>query len=354
MLDIAGLDIDALDQALRPLGARAYNARQLYRWLYARRVSDFGLMSDLGRELRERLSREATIGFPAIAERVPSGDDSMRYVYRLADGRRTESVWIPGEGRRATLCLSSQVGCALACRFCLSGAHGLKRHLSTAEVIGQAWSMLREAPPLERVNVVFMGIGEPLDNYAAVSRAWRLLACPQGFGIPLRRITVSTAGHLPSIERLASEPSRPRLAVSLNATTDEVRSRIMPINRAYPLERLLAALRAFPLGRHERITFEYVLLAGINDSDEDARRLRRLVHGLPAKINLIPWNRSPGLAFETPSPERVDRFKELLEPLGVPVTLRRRRGGDVSAACGQLSFRARALAGAEPQGQVER
>ena len=377
MLDLAGLDMDALSEALEPLGGRPYNARQLYRWLYARRVSDFASMTDLSLALRERLGREAKVAFPSVIERVTAGDETVRYVYALADGQRTESVWIPGPpdrrppdgparsarrvgdpsprressaasgslAERVTLCLSSQVGCALACRFCLSGVHGLKRHLSAGEIVGQAWTMLREAATLERVNVVFMGIGEPLDNYQSVMRAARLLSDPQGFAIPMRRITVSTAGHVPYIEKLALEPARPRLAVSLNATTNELRSQIMPINKAYPLERLLGTLRDFPLGRDERITFEYVLLGGLNDSDEDAGRLRGLLHGIPIKINLIPWNPSPGLPFETPSWERVERFKLLLEPMRAPVTVRRRRGGDASAACGQLSFKPRALGG---------
>jgi len=338
MIDLAGRDLAGLEGAVAELGDRAFRARQIYRWLYARKVADFALMTDLSQALRDKLGASARVGFPAVVDRLPAGDGTVRYAYALDDGLRTESVYIPGEDDRATLCLSSQVGCALACRFCLSGANGLKRDLSPGEIVGQAWTMLREAPPLVRVNIVFMGIGEPLDNFAAVSAAWRLLGDPRGFAIALKRMTVSTAGHVPSIERLGALEDRPRLAVSLNATTDETRSALMPINRAWPIARLLAAVRAFPLKRNERVTFEYVLLSGVNDSDEDARRLGPLLAGIPAKINLIPWNPSPGLPYAGPSEERVDRFAGLLWTQEATVTVRRRRGGDVAAACGQLSF----------------
>jgi len=339
MRDVVGLDRSGLRAALTPYGAPAYAAEQMFRWLYARRVSSFAAMTDLKRDLRDSLAGDLTIGWPAVAERRTAADGTVRYVYALADGRRTESVFIPGDDGQATMCVSSQVGCPLACTFCVSGLEGVERNLTAAEIVGQVRAMLNDSGPLRRTNLVFMGMGEALLNLEALTEALSLLADPAGFAIALRRMTVSTAGHLTALARFATLPRRPRLAVSLNATTDEQRDELMPINRTWPLQELLAACRRFPLRRHERITFEYVLLAGINDHDDDLRRLPLLLRGIAAKVNLIPWNAASGLPFRAPADDRVERFARRLHEHGLLATVRRRRGADAGAACGQLALK---------------
>lgn len=336
--DLTGLAPSEIELALLPLGLKRYVPHQIFRWAYARRVTDFAAMTDLAKDLRLRLAREYEFRLPAVAAEVKSEDATTRYVYRLADGERTESVFIPGEPGQATLCLSSQVGCPLACTFCVSGLRGIQRNLTSGEIVGQALAMLAAAPPLDRVNVVFMGMGEALLNLEQLARSFAVLADPAGLAIAHRRMTVSTAGHVPAMAEFGRSAARPRLAVSLNATTDEVRTRLMPINRAWPIAVLLDACRRFPLARGERMTFEYVLLEGVNDSTADARRIPGLLAGIPSKVNLIPWNPTPGFSFATPADEVVDRFAAILHDRGVTVTVRRQRGADVGAACGQLAL----------------
>ena len=354
--NLAGLERNQLTAAVAALQVRRYVPGQLFRWLYGRGATDFARMTDLSKALRAELGGRFRIAFPEPVERHRSADGTCRYGYRLDDGERIESVAIPGTARagadgadtQVTLCLSSQAGCPLACTFCVSGVDGVRRNLTSAEIVGQARAMLddRAAPP-QRVNVVFMGMGEALLNFDEVLRAVRILADPEGFRIALRRMTMSTAGHVPSIDRFSALDRRPRLAVSLNATTDEQRAALMPINKAYPLAELLAACRRFRLDRKagERITFEYVLLAGENDTLADARRLPRLLAGIPAKVNLIPWNPVPGLPHRAPHPDRVEEFGEVLRAARLVATVRKQRGAEADAACGQLALRRMAPAG---------
>jgi 23S rRNA (adenine2503-C2)-methyltransferase len=281
---------------------------------------------------------------PAIELVQQSTDGTRKYKLRTVDGRFVEAVYMPDEaaGRR-TLCVSSQVGCAMGCTFCLTATMGLVRHLSPGEILGQVHRVNRDLmesvglpAPRPLTNLVFMGMGEPLHNLDHLSKALGTLLSPDGPGFSHRHVTVSTSGLVPAIERVATELDI-KLAISLNATTDEVRTELMPVNRKWNIAALMEACRKFPVRQGRRITFEYVLLGGINDTDEDARRLVGLVRGLPAKVNLIPYNENPGLGFSEPAPGRVDAFKAILEKGGVTAMVRRNRGRDISAACGQLA-----------------
>lgn len=293
----------------------------------------------LGRA-KELIEAHADLTLPRIVERRPSGDGSTKLVLEARDGKRFEAVHMPRATKnpRTTLCLSSQVGCAMGCTFCATGTMGIVRNLTAGEIVGQVLVLMRALGPLDgqRVNLVFMGMGEPLHNLAHVARAIRVLCDPAGLGLSERRVTVSTSGLVPGIEKLAALPVRPLLAVSLNATTDEARSKVMPVNRAFPLARLKQALLAWPLRPKERITLEYVLLLGENDSDDDARRIAELTRGLSCHVNLIPMNEHGASAFRRPDEERVLRFGKRLVDEGVLVTIRNSRGRDVGAACGQL------------------
>jgi 23S rRNA (adenine2503-C2)-methyltransferase len=343
--ELLGLSIDELRAFLRPLGQPEYRARQIYHALYRERQYDFAAMTSLPAALRERLAAEATVTLPRIAQRYASRDGSVRYLFALdgvVAGRagrsvNVEAVFMPEEGRQ-TICISTQAGCAVDCRFCLTATLGLLRNLTSGEILGQVLAVLAEhrtelAP---QTNVVLMGQGEPLLNYDAVMAALRILLDPKGVGLAPRHVTLSTSGIVPGIERLAAEPVRPKLAISLNASSDAQREQIMPINRKYPLAALLDACRRYPLRRWERLTFEYVLLGGFNDAPEDARRVVRLVGQLRAKVNLIPWN--PGeLPYRPPEPARVEEFRRILTERGVPCFVRYSRGQDVMAACGQLA-----------------
>jgi len=335
-----GLSRTELRSFMEGLGAPAFHGDQIYAWLYGRDVLDPSAWTDLPSAVRNRLAVEARVERGRIVERTTARDKTVKYRIELADGRSVESVYMEQSGR-ITFCVSSQVGCALACDFCLTGKMGLERHLEPGEILSQIALMRRDHDPLPgpRLNIVFMGMGEPLHNYAGVMGAFTVLADPVGFGLSRRRVTVSTAGLAPQIERLAAEPLRPKLAVSLNAATDELRDRIMPINRRYPLARLLAACREFARASRERITLEYVLLAGVNDGDTDLRQLARLVSGLPAKLNLIPFNPVPGwLDYRPPDRERVTAIRDRLLAAGIPASIRWSRGRDARAACGQLAL----------------
>jgi 23S rRNA (adenine2503-C2)-methyltransferase len=343
--NLYGMDREGLSRALEGHGARPFHGRQVYRWLYSRRAYAPESWTDLPRPLRQAVATEAVVDPGRILHRTVAGDGTVKALVGLADGKAVEAVSMEQRGRR-TFCLSSQVGCALACDFCLTGRMGLKRHLSPGEIVGQLALLLDELGdpgehdgPDARYNVVFMGMGEPLHNYEGVLAAFRLLTDPDGFALSRRRITVSTSGLVPAIERLAGEPERPRLAVSLNATTDAVRDRLMPINRRYPLDRLLAACRRFLETTGERFTFEYVLLAGVNDHDADVRRLQALLRRVPAKVNLIPFNPVPGLLdYRPPSRERVLELRDRLLQAGLPASIRWSRGAEARAACGQLAL----------------
>ncbi|MFQ5777481.1 MAG: 23S rRNA (adenine(2503)-C(2))-methyltransferase RlmN [Terriglobia bacterium] len=336
--NLIGLNLAELRRLAAAWGEPAYRGNQLYHALYARRCFALSRVSNLPRRLRARLERDTSIALPQIAQRYPSLDGAVRYLFRLADGKTIETVWMPEETRQ-TLCLSTQAGCAVDCHFCATAQLGLVRNLSPGEIVGQVLAALADQrePRRPRPHVVLMGQGEPLLNYDATLAAVRLLADPDGIAIPLRRITLSTAGIVPGIRRLAKEEIRPKFALSLNATTDEQRDAIMPVNRKYPLRELLAACRDYPLRRWERLTFEYVLLGGFNDTPDDARRLLALARGLRCKFNLIPWNAVSGLPYRAPSEEAIEAFQGTLRRAGLLAFLRRSRGQDVFAACGQLA-----------------
>jgi len=320
-VELLGKSIDELRGYVASLGEAPYRAKQIYRALYA----------------------EARISLPRVVRRFASADGSVRFLMALeADAGRAaqiETVFMPAEGRQ-TICISTQAGCAVDCHFCLTAQLGLIRNLTAGEIVGQALVALAEhgeAALAPRTNVVLMGQGEPLLNYEAVMAAVRIMLDAEGMGISPRHVTLSTSGIVPGIERLARETVRPKLAISLNASTDEQRDAVMPINRKYPLARLLEACREYPLRTWESLTFEYVLLGGVNDAPEDARRVARLVSDLRAKVNLIPWN--PGaLAYRAPEAARVEEFRRVLVAKGVPAFVRLSRGQDVFAACGQLAL----------------
>jgi 23S rRNA (adenine2503-C2)-methyltransferase len=338
MENLYGLDRRALEGLLGPLTGKPFHARQLFEWIYSRGERDFARMSDLPRALRDTLGQRFRATLPQVELKQTARDGTLKYLLRLDDGKAVESVYIP-EQRRITFCISSQIGCPLGCAFCLTARMGLVRNLTPGEIAGQAAVLAQEhrlAP--NRYNLVFMGMGEPLNNYDNVLGAFRLLTDPHGMGIAPRHITLSTAGVVPGILRLAKESSRPRLAVSLSATTDAQRDVLMPINRAYPLKDLFAALRCVPLAPRERITLEYVLLRGVNDSPEDASRLARLAGGLPLKVNLIPYNDAAVEGYDAPPVAAARAFRDRLLERRIPSSLRRRRGADISAACGQLAI----------------
>jgi 23S rRNA (adenine2503-C2)-methyltransferase len=336
--NLYGMSRVELDAFLEAEGAPRYHGDQVFRWLYARRQFDPELFTDLPKTLRTRLTRAARIEVPTIAARVEANDGTVKYGLALAGGGTVEAVFMIHRDR-VTLCVSSQVGCALNCSFCLTARMGLVRHLTPGEIVGQVAVIQEDRGLLDRpFNIVFMGMGEPLHNYDGVVAAFRLLVEPTAFGLAKRRITVSTSGLAPAIERLAEEPVRPRLAVSLNATTDAVRDELMPVNRKYPIARLLEACRRFARTTRERFTFEYVLLAGVNDSDADVARLTKLLRANPAKLNLIPFNAVPGwLPYRAPAPERVLAIRDRLLAAGLPVGIRHSRGASARAACGQLA-----------------
>jgi 23S rRNA (adenine2503-C2)-methyltransferase len=335
-IDIAETDLHELESVLAELGHPRFHARQIFQWIYKRGLSDFAQMSDLPRELRAHLASECAVTTPVVERAERSTDGTTKLLLRLADGKHIESVYIPDTPAQ-TFCISTQVGCAMRCRFCLTGRMGIDRNLTTGEIVAQVRVLAAELGMLDRrFNIVLMGMGEPLHNYEATMKALRILADEHGFGMSGRRMTLSTVGVLPALERLATEPLMPNLAISLHATTEEQRDLLVPINRKYGLKELLEACRRFPVKRRERITFEYVMLQDVNDSPEDARRLVRLLHGIRGKVNLLPLNEAPGIPFARPSDQRVDRFARILSEHGVTVSVRKSRGRDIRAACGQL------------------
>jgi 23S rRNA (adenine2503-C2)-methyltransferase len=314
----------------------AFRARQLLKWIYSRNVADFQAMTDLGKDFRAWLGQNARIACLSRERVITDEDGTRKILFRLQDGERIESVLI-AEERRLTLCVSSQVGCALACRFCFTGQEGIKRNLTAGEIVDQICAARRELGPDERLtNLVFMGMGEPLANLTEVVKALEIITLDYGLNFSTRRITLSTVGLVPEMLEL-SRLIPIKLAVSLHAADNETRSRLMPINRRYPLEELLAACRRLELPSRQRITFEYLLLDGVNDSPEDARKLAKLLRGLRAKINLIPFNEYPGATFQRPSPARIAEFQKILQEKHFTATVRQSRGAGIMAACGQLT-----------------
>jgi 23S rRNA (adenine2503-C2)-methyltransferase len=336
LTDLAELDRPALEQALADAGEPRFHGRQVFHWIWARGVADFAGMTNLSRTLRTRLAEIARVATPIVEARQTSSDGTTKFLLRLEDGRHIESVFIPDTPAQ-TFCVSTQVGCAMRCAFCLTGKMGLVRNLTAGEIAAQVRVLAHEtgltgAP----FNIVLMGMGEPLHNYVATMKAIRILADPEGLAVPPKRITLSTVGLLPELEKLAAEPLMPNLAISLHATTNEQRDALVPVNRKFMLEDLIAACKRFPLAKRRRITFEYVLLDGVNDTPEDARRLVRLLNGIKAKVNLLPLNEAAGISFRRPSDARVNAFAKILADKDVVVSVRRSRGRDIRAACGQL------------------
>jgi 23S rRNA (adenine2503-C2)-methyltransferase len=334
--DLVELERPALEAALVERGYSRFHAGQIFRWLYRRGVSDIQAMTDLSRELRADLASHFAISTPALAHREKSVDGTEKFLLRLADGRNIESVFIP-DTPSLTFCLSTQVGCAMACAFCLTGKMGLVRNLTAGEIVSQVRVLADVLQMRETAfNIVLMGMGEPLHNYDETLKALRILTDPQGFAMPARRITLSTVGLLPALEKLATEPVMPNLAISLHAPTDLQRGELVPINKKYGVGDIIAAAKRFPLKRRSRITFEYVLLAGVNDSPADARRLARLLAGVKSKVNLIPLNAAAGIPFDRPSDAAIDQFARIVAEHGLIVSVRKSRGRDIRAACGQL------------------
>jgi 23S rRNA (adenine2503-C2)-methyltransferase len=359
---LLGLDLQELTDLALGSGQPAYRGQQLFDALYRQRIDRLEQVSTLPLDYRARLMDEGKkVGLPTIARQFVSSDGTVRYLLGLADGETVETVWMPdgdegesgdgseagdetekntsslGSGRRATICVSSQVGCAVNCKFCFTALLGVKRNLEAGEIVGQIVAVLRDqgvSPPLQRVNVVFMGMGEPFLNYDHFIKSVRLLV--DGVGIPESRMTVSTAGIVPRVYDLGQEAVRPKLAISLNGSNDALRSEVMPLNRKWNLAELMTAAREFPLRPRERLTFEYVLLAGVNDAPEQAREVTELVRGIRAKVNLIALNPGTELPYRTPEQERVLAFQGILVGAGIPTFVRRPRGRDIFAACGQL------------------
>jgi 23S rRNA (adenine2503-C2)-methyltransferase len=341
-VELLGKSAEELREFAASLGERPFRGAQLHHALYAERRFEISAMTNMPAAFRERLAREACVTPPRIARRFPSVDGSVRYLFSIggenAKPAQIEAVFMPRDGRQ-TICISTQAGCAVDCHFCLTAQLGLIRNLTPGEIVGQVLVALEEnreqlAP---QTNVVLMGQGEPLLNYDATMSAVRILLDPKGVALAPRHVTLSTSGIVPGIERLGHEKIRPSLAISLNASSDEQRDALMPINRKYPLDVLLEACRKYPLRPREYFTFEYVLLGGVNDTPEDARRVVRLIARIRAKVNLIPWN--PGnLPYRAPAAASIEEFQRILVGKGVPTFVRYSRGQDVFAACGQLAL----------------
>lgn len=339
--NLLGLDRRGLEHWFAARGEKPFRARQIMPWIYQRNVAAFDQMTDLAKALRTRLEIEATVATPELITEELSADGTRKWVLRLESGNAVETVFIP-EADRGTLCISSQVGCAMDCQFCATATQGFSRNLTSAEIIAQVWfaqQALGAVPREGRVisNVVFMGMGEPLANFDNVVTAIRLLLDDLAYGLSKRRVTVSTSGLVPFMDRLRSEVDT-ALAVSLHAPTDELRDVIVPINRKYPLDELMAACRRYTADRERQmhIVYEYVMLDGVNDGEAEARALARLLAGMPAKVNLIPFNPFPGTRYTRSRPEVTQRFASILRDKRIITTVRKTRGDDIAAACGQL------------------
>jgi len=335
-IDFAAMDLAELEAALEARGHPRFHARQIFTWIYAKGVTDFENMTDLSRQLRTSLAEQFRISTPTVIQKETSTDGTVKFLLGLDDGRRIESVFIPDTPSQ-TFCISTQVGCAMKCGFCLTGKMGLVRNLTAGEIAGQVRVLAGELDlRRSKFNIVLMGMGEPLHNYDNTMKALRMLHDAHGLAVSPKRVTLSTVGVLPALERLATEPLMPNLAISLHATNEHLRDLLVPVNRKYGLEDILEAARKFPTNRRRRITFEYVLLRDVNDTPEDARRLVRLLGNIRCKVNLIPLNEAAGISFERPSDERVDGFAAILANARITVSVRKSRGRDIRAACGQL------------------
>jgi 23S rRNA (adenine2503-C2)-methyltransferase len=354
-VDVSSLTMEGLTRFLtEELGERAFRSAQLYRWIHQRGATSFDEMTDLSKALRQKLNERAEI-VPLVKDfEQRSVDGTIKYRWKTRDGRYIESVYMPAEDRK-TLCVSTQVGCAMACSFCMTGTLGLKRNLTPGEIVAQVHAVNRAVRALEKLetyrpltNLVFMGMGEPLHNFENLKTALAILQSEEGPNFSHRHITVSTVGLVPMIERFGQETDV-KLAISLNASTDEQRSKTMPVNRKWNIAALLDACRKFPLRQGRRITFEYVLLKDFNDSDEDAHRLVKLLKGIPAKVNLIPYNENPGLGFQSPMEQRAEEFRAILAEGHVAAYIRQNRGRDIAGACGQLANRGGEQAAEKPQ-----
>ncbi len=337
--NLIGANLEEIEAAVTGLGEPRYRARQIYAGIYRRCCNSWDQFTDLGKLLQRRLGGSFSLTHPAVQQVFASEDGTRRYLYAVDGGGRVESVYIP-EDKRDTYCISTQVGCAVGCLFCVTGRLPMRRNLSAGEIVGQILAMrLDRGTSSKRLNVVIMGMGEPLYNYENVTASLRLMTDEQGMAVSPRRVTLSTSGIVPGILRLGEETVVPNLAISLNATTDDVRDRLMPVNKRWNIAALLDACRAFPLAQRRRITFEYVLIRDVNDSPEDAHRLVRLLQGLRKKVNLIPLNADPWIELKPSSPEKVLAFQKILTDGHVTANIRRPRGEDISAACGLLAGR---------------
>ena len=344
--DLRSLSLAELMLLVDRMGERPYRAKQLFRWLQQRGAASFDEMTDLPKAFRERLAAEARLDTLIIDKVQQSVDGTRKYRLRTRDGKLIESVYMPDVDAseeddadasvRRTLCVSTQVGCAMGCGFCMTATMGLVRNLTPGEIVDQVHRVNRDLGDRPLTNLVFMGMGEPLHNYANLMKALELLQSEDGLNLSHRRITVSTSGLVPNIARFGDE-TQVKLAVSLNATTDEQRAKLMPVDRKWNIASLLDAIRRFPSKQGRRVTFEYVLLRGVNDTDEDAARLAALLRGMPVKVNLIPYNENPGLGFGDPGAERLAAFRRVLADRDIPAMVRKNRGRDISAACGQLA-----------------
>ncbi len=346
--NLFGMGREALLDVAGGLGEPAYRARQLLVWLYGKRARSFAEMTDLGKPLRERLAATYDLCWPEVADRQRSTDGTVKYLFRLDDGATIEAVFIPDE-RRRTICISTQAGCPLKCAFCLTGVAGYKRNLKSWEILGQVAAVMEDG---ERAtlpwNIVVMGMGEPLLNYDATVGAMRILMDPEGFAVAPRKLTLSTVGILPALEKLMQEPVRPNLAISLHAPNALLRRQLMPIEEKYALSAVIAAAQRYPIPRGGLVTYEYVLLKDVNDTTRHARELVRLLKGARAKVNLIPLNPAPDIPFAPPAPEAVDAFCRVLADAHVMVSVRRPRGQDILAACGQLHLKRASSAAPAP------
>ena len=348
--NLFGLDLPGLSRELARLDEPPYRARQVYVWLYKKRVRSIDEMTDLAKPLRARLAAEFELRWPEPADRQLSYDGTVKHLFRLDDGASIESVYIPEEKRR-TICISTQAGCPLQCAFCLTGIRGYRRNLKTWEILGQVAALMAEAPARTHGlawNVVVMGMGEPLLNCDATLAALRVLMDPGGFAVSPKKLTLSTVGILPALEKLMQEPVRPNLAISLHAPNAALRRTLMPIEEKYPLEAVIAAAQRYPIPSGGLVTYEYVLLRDVNDSEEHARQLARLLKGSRAKVNLIPLNPAPEIPFRAPTPEAVDAFYAVLAAAQITVSVRRPRGQDILAACGQLHLKRAEASAASP------
>ena len=334
--DLAGLELKELEVFVQSLGHKKFHARQIYNWIWKRGVTDFAEMTNLGRELRAALAEKGIVSLPEVVQHQVSQDGTQKFVLRLADGKQIESVFIPDTPKQ-TFCVSTQVGCAMGCAFCLTGRMGLIRHLTASEIAGQVRLLARSLHLLDKsFNIVLMGMGEPLQNYDNTMKALRMLNEKEGLDMHPKRVTLSTVGLVPQMDRLAREELMPNLAVSLHAASEDVRASLVPPSKKYTMQDVIDACKRFPVSKRRRIMFEYVMLAGVNDSDDDARRLVKVLSGVKAKVNLLPLNEAPGIPFERPSDERINTFAKILVGKGLMVSVRKSRGRDIRAACGQL------------------